>query len=69
MILDLRVNLGIILPFPVNYSYLHVDLLMFSEEKYENIFFFILPLDLLLSWIIRPQIVIEIPMVLVLGSI
>ena len=51
----------------MDYSYLQVDLLMLSEEIYENILLFlILPTDLLLTGTHRPQIVMKILMVLVL---
>ena len=42
---------------------------MFSEEKFELHFFIILTSDLLHKGTHRPQIVIKIPMVLVLGVI
>ena len=42
---------------------------MFSEEKFELYFFIISTSDLLHKGIHRPQIVIKIPMVLVLGVI
>lgn len=47
MVFDLRNNLGVILQFPLDYSYLHFDLKIFNEEIHENIqFFLILPPDL-----------------------
>ena len=67
MVLVLRVNLDFILPFPIDYSSLHVNLLMFREEKYKKLSIFgnFTPCFVSIETH-RPQIVIEIPMLSVL---
>ena len=58
LVLVLRVNLSIILPFSINCLYFQVDLQMFSEDIYENILFVLILLpDLLFTGTHRPQIV------------